>query len=552
MNNLNKLPAKLYTMDPLNYRSGVTLSVSGPSGVSLAEDTTVTSPFDGGSTLKWATIDGATNYANILFDTEQTLHTNFGVLIKSNVSHVFPNLYLKNAASGTLYLIYSAASYVGKMGEEWRLIMLPPQVRTRYAGAPDWGNKAGAQGLGVYKLMFTLTAAQLTTDVDIWIGGIVTKESPKAKVAISLDDFPASVLETAYPLMAAKGFKGVVAQTDATPGSVADALVLQKAGWDVINHTSTHPSGASLTDSQIITEFAGHKKTMRDNGLTRGLDFAAYPGTTLKGASTEAATLLDSLFSMGRGAASRMSVYGGASGFPASSVYNNTYNSMLPNDMLNLAHAAVNLGSNTDYDISDVIYAAFTATPASTTLDCTNSLTVGDMVRFSSTGALPAPLVAGRNYWVYSSTATTLTVRYGRSEDTAITMTDAGTGAHSIHQTGVKDLLDEAGWNGGTLILYGHAFIDVPTLPAYENSTDWLVALLNDLSAREEAGTAEVVTFTDIYNDIFSVSRAIDTVGLTDAALDDVAAKILLNPESPIKTDANGRVSSTNIIYEAE
>lgn len=80
---------------------------------------------------------------------------------------------------------------------------------------------------------------------------------------------------------------------------------------------------------------------------------------------------------------------------------------------------------------------------AGTTITCTgHGLSVGDAVRLTSTGLLPAPLAsttttgAERIYWVLTTpTADTLTIGTAYN-GTAVTMTDAGAGVHSLQQRG--------------------------------------------------------------------------------------------------------------------
>lgn len=60
------------------------------------------------------------------------------------------------------------------------------------------------------------------------------------------------------------------------------------------------------------------------------------------------------------------------------------------------------------------------------------TLTVGDRVRFTTTGTLPTPLVVGTYYYVVSQTSSTCTVS-ATSGGGAISMTSAGSGTHTLN-----------------------------------------------------------------------------------------------------------------------
>ena len=69
---------------------------------------------------------------------------------------------------------------------------------------------------------------------------------------------------------------------------------------------------------------------------------------------------------------------------------------------------------------------------------------------------------------------------------------------------GVKDKLAEAVLGKGVLIIFGHKFTETPAT-AVENSIEWLDDFIADVESYVSAGTLEVVTMTDWYNELNGV-----------------------------------------------
>ncbi|MEO7933206.1 MAG: hypothetical protein ABIT76_08625 [Chthoniobacterales bacterium] len=76
------------------------------------------------------------------------------------------------------------------------------------------------------------------------------------------------------------------------------------------------------------------------------------------------------------------------------------------------------------------------------TVSTTHGLSAGQMVRFTTTGTLPSPLVAGTDYFVIASGLTSTALKVSAtSGGSAIDITTSGTGTHSIYQRwGIPDL----------------------------------------------------------------------------------------------------------------
>lgn len=104
----------------------------------------------------------------------------------------------------------------------------------------------------------------------------------KGKVLIQFDDGWSSVYTKAFPMMREMGFVGNVGIVSSLAGmsnyTTPDQLKAMYAqGWDIFNHTASHPRLTELTEEQIAQEFASAKAFMMRHQLTRGADFIAYP-----------------------------------------------------------------------------------------------------------------------------------------------------------------------------------------------------------------------------------------------------------------------------------
>ena len=102
-------------------------------------------------------------------------------------------------------------------------------------------------------------------------------------VVISFDDGLRSVYTTAYPIMAARGLTGTAYVVSGDVGQSENATLAQlktlyAAGWDVANHTVTHPDAlTTLSLARIEQELSGCASYLTANGMPRAARDVAYP-----------------------------------------------------------------------------------------------------------------------------------------------------------------------------------------------------------------------------------------------------------------------------------
>ena len=85
-----------------------------------------------------------------------------------------------------------------------------------------------------------------------------------------------------------------------------------------------------------------------------------------------------------------------------------------------------------------------------------------------------------------------------------------GTNARSDYVTptdGLRVKLAETVLNKSVLFIFGHKFLADPGDDVTANSITWLDSFVADVAQYEAAGTLEVVTMTDWYNEIFGVNN---------------------------------------------
>ena len=127
----------------------------------------------------------------------------------------------------------------------------------------------------------------------------------KAQISLTFDDGFLSTYTDALPILTSRDIKGVIYATSGyiNNGLTDDGLPamswtqlqnLQNIyGWEVGNHTTTHPELPLLTQAQIISEFTTSKEELEAHGLSvtnLATPFGAYDNIVL----TEALKLFDS------------------------------------------------------------------------------------------------------------------------------------------------------------------------------------------------------------------------------------------------------------------
>ncbi len=104
----------------------------------------------------------------------------------------------------------------------------------------------------------------------------------KAKCIINFDDGCASVLNIAKPIMDGNGQKGVsfvVIDWLGLKGYMTEANLetLRDAGWDISNHSESHPHLENCSAEELDQEVNGAYQWLVNNGFPQSAKFFAYP-----------------------------------------------------------------------------------------------------------------------------------------------------------------------------------------------------------------------------------------------------------------------------------
>lgn len=130
--------------------------------------------------------------------------------------------------------------------------------------------------------------SKVGTTCSISFDSIVFKRGPSAKVVIMMDDGWISQYNDAFPLLLERGLKGNIGVIPTWIGdtpeptwekimSLSQLDELYRYGWDLFNHTYTHPNLATKTADEAVKQVVDCKNWLNDKGYTRAADILAYP-----------------------------------------------------------------------------------------------------------------------------------------------------------------------------------------------------------------------------------------------------------------------------------
>ncbi|MGB8657032.1 MAG: polysaccharide deacetylase family protein [Candidatus Zixiibacteriota bacterium] len=163
-----------------------------------------------------------------------------------------------SVVSGWNHLVIGKSSFVANGSENWNNKMV--RIRVEVAG----DGKGDTVAVSFDELRYDYRA--------------------RAKCVIAFDDIDTSQYTLAYPAMKARDMKGVCFVVSSWVGTqsrmdTTQLRVLYNNGWDISNHTMSHPHGGlpGLTDAQKRREINGCRSWLLNHGFIRGADFFAYP-----------------------------------------------------------------------------------------------------------------------------------------------------------------------------------------------------------------------------------------------------------------------------------
>ena len=148
------------------------------------------------------------------------------------------------------------------------------------AEAPSWDHITRMEFIVAYK------EGNLNS---INVDRVAFNTSGRAKVLFTFDDAWLSVLTTGKPILDAKGFKGTTwANKEAAEGhwnegeltfmNENDLNYIYEKGWDIGNHTVSHPDKESeLSDEEIRAQYLENQEWIVENLWLRGARHACYP-----------------------------------------------------------------------------------------------------------------------------------------------------------------------------------------------------------------------------------------------------------------------------------
>ncbi len=271
-----------------------------PNGLVLQAGTNL-EPFEGDVLSRWQVIGGATAFIDSVNTVEgnQALglqgtpgqflavrtYTNLNLSQKHNFSfwvHVDSPTTPEIGPSIAVYMTGNGyASYFlaqsAQMHQGWNQIVLSREDFQNVNGA-SWDALVTSIQLRVNPAAGSVSGVKVAID-DFDMG-----ETTRPKIIIAFDDSFKTDLTVAFELMTNQGLKGTeyavssfVGQTDRL--KQRDLNRMYASGWDICNHSATHPHMANMPESQVIGEYLTCQQWLLDSGYVRNDCYrhVAYP-----------------------------------------------------------------------------------------------------------------------------------------------------------------------------------------------------------------------------------------------------------------------------------
>lgn len=234
-----------------DYKSGTgSLKLTNGAGTTYANMT---------KTVAWdLSSDGGASFRLWIYPQTTLTTTINNILIYLGTELAFTNYY-RASITPTTYVV-----------NEWNLMQNLTWTTT---GTPNWAN------ITVIKIQIGVASGQVgIASFDLAGFGATDKKA----IMLSFDDGHESVYSKAYPLVKAKNMVATVYQQANVIGggsylTSANLITLNKNGWDIANHTNTHPHLVGMSKVNQEAEFNDCKLTLDGLGLSRASSHVAYP-----------------------------------------------------------------------------------------------------------------------------------------------------------------------------------------------------------------------------------------------------------------------------------
>jgi peptidoglycan/xylan/chitin deacetylase (PgdA/CDA1 family) len=192
---------------------------------------------------------------------------------------VLPQIYIATAANWSKFLSHrlwdqwnnNVYRHVGG----WNEIVIEP-------GSAYWNSSGGATLSETIVAVRFMAKGAAGKRPSILVDEITYGMEYEPKVILGFDDGLNGVHDTAYPIMEQYGFKGtsyVIASAFGTDDYMSKAKrnTLYAAGWDIGNHSNTHPDFTGMTSAAILSEIETAITSIEADGHTRGARHFAIP-----------------------------------------------------------------------------------------------------------------------------------------------------------------------------------------------------------------------------------------------------------------------------------
>ena len=188
-------------------------------------------------------------------------------------------LYIDRDSNNTAYyydiLFLSSEPRRGLPEGAWWYVFVSPEMLVATGGAPDtWTANSGEVDIGDFAIYLDAVAGE---DANLWVGGIIEEDFPKAAVCLGFDG-PYDTNETpaGIALMDAYGWRGCLYTTCYTiynnetgKMDLSEIQHYYNKGWDVIAHNWVTQFTAESTVAEVRQDLSAAREWMLQCGFHR-------------------------------------------------------------------------------------------------------------------------------------------------------------------------------------------------------------------------------------------------------------------------------------------
>jgi peptidoglycan/xylan/chitin deacetylase (PgdA/CDA1 family) len=229
----------------------------------------------GSASIKLTAVNGGNSHVTRTINDDLNRNNIHGIWVYIVDTSVVADLiiYLSNDSGFTNYYSRTITNSNTRIYNGWNYIVIRKEDWSA-TGSPSWGTT------------FVRTRCRVTAtsgnDAIAYFDSYFLNPYSRPKIMFTFDDVYQTAYTVGFPYLRSKGLKATFYACGALAGtsSFLTREQLQDVyanGFDVANHTYSHPHLDLSTNDEIIYQLKTNDQWLRDNGFLRGVGHAAYP-----------------------------------------------------------------------------------------------------------------------------------------------------------------------------------------------------------------------------------------------------------------------------------